>query len=167
MGFDIINESQLRMNFLEKWKIPILEKIIIWQGFCGPDSHFKQNDWTDISYAIDFEVPLGSKVLASKKGTIAYINNRGDNYYEGRNYKTGRNVIANQVAIHHGNGIYSAYHHLSKIGFIDCNIYLGKQVEKGGFIGYTGKSGWIDQILTYIFMFLLILIRMITQTKDA
>ncbi|MCU0846257.1 MAG: peptidoglycan DD-metalloendopeptidase family protein [Spirochaetes bacterium] len=47
-----------------------------------------------------------------------------------------------QVWIDHGNGVLSAYNHLSKI---DPSVTRGKSVKKGQVIGWAGNSGSIEE----------------------
>ena len=70
----------------------------------------------------DFRAPVGTPVLASNDGVVAYV---GDRFYSG-----------GTIIIDHGEGIYSCYFHMSKY-----DVEKGESVQRGEVIGLSGKSG--------------------------
>ena len=82
-------------------------------------------------HACDFDMPLGSEVLAAAAGRVvrAVRENRGG---------TGRSEDTNFVALEHPGGLTSEYHHLMQDGVL---VRSGEWVERGEVIGYSGASG--------------------------
>lgn len=74
-------------------------------------------------HAVDFAMPTGAPVLASRGGSIylSYVD------------KTG----AIQVRINHGNNACTQYLHLSR-----SLVNRGQNVARGQVIGYAGSTGW-------------------------
>lgn len=71
---------------------------------------------------IDVAVPVGTGVLAAKKGTVVTA--------------TYSSSAGNYVAISHGNGTYTYYMHCSSL-----SVSVGQQVSKGQRIALSGNSG--------------------------
>lgn len=72
---------------------------------------------------IDYAVPYGSPIYASKSGTVttaAY-----------------QNAWGNYVTINHGDGFSTLYAHMSTIA-----VSYGQYVSQGQVIGYVGSTGW-------------------------
>lgn len=89
----------------------------------GPDSR----------YAVDFVVPIGTPVLAARKGVVVDVD---QGYTEGGNdpkYK------ANHVLILHEDGTLATYAHFSANR---VTVSLGQKVEAGTLIGYSGNTGY-------------------------
>jgi len=70
----------------------------------------------------DFRAPTGTKLRAVNDGIVVVASKR---YYSG-----------NAVIIDHGEGIYSSYSHLSKIG-----VKVGQRVKQSEVIGLSGATG--------------------------
>ncbi len=90
------------------------------QGNFGPYSHNTPFDF----YAWDFDLPMGSLVVAVADGIVSFAGYTGTDGY------------GNQVRIKNPNGTYSLYAHLS-----DHCITLGQSVKQGQIIGYSGRTG--------------------------
>jgi murein DD-endopeptidase MepM/ murein hydrolase activator NlpD len=75
-------------------------------------------------YAIDIAADYGSAIVSPRAGTVVFAGWRSN----GGGY---------QVWISHGNGIYSAHHHMSSVA-----VSAGQSVAKGQRIGRVGSSGW-------------------------
>lgn len=87
----------------------------------------------DSRYAIDFTVPIGTPVLAARKGRVVEVD---QDFTEG-----GPNPLleANHVLILHEDGTLGLYGHL------DTNritVTFGQSVEAGTLIGYSGNTGY-------------------------
>lgn len=113
-----------------------------------PEGKFAHENFPESRYAVDFGLPLGSPVLAVKKGTIVLVKHDSDDYFTP---KQSINLAMselmklavrslNYVVINHENGTVTEYCHLSK-----NKVVSEKQsVEEGDIIGYTGRSGFMD-----------------------
>lgn len=71
----------------------------------------------------DFRAPIGTPIKSINDGVVVVA---GDRYYSG-----------NAIIVDHGEGIYSSYSHLSKIG-VKVGQYV-KQKEELGLSGATGR----------------------------
>ena len=110
-------------------------------------------------YALDFDLPEGTPVLAARAGTVALANgswpadhcggisasaagNKGEN--------TGENIVsqffgneANFVEIDQGDGTSALYLHLSTVSpEIERKAKSGERVEQGEELGLSGKTGY-------------------------
>jgi murein DD-endopeptidase MepM/ murein hydrolase activator NlpD len=74
-------------------------------------------------HGVDFAVPYGSPVVASRAGTVAFSGH-------------GDPVAGNYVIISHGGGVRTYYFHLSSIG-----VQCGQKLAQGQFLGRSGDSG--------------------------
>jgi murein DD-endopeptidase MepM/ murein hydrolase activator NlpD len=75
-------------------------------------------------YGVDIADTYGSPIVAPRDGTVAFAGWKSN----GGGY---------QVWINHGNGIYSAQHHMSAV-----SVSTGQVVGKGQRIGRIGQTGW-------------------------
>jgi len=84
-------------------------------------------------YAVDFNVPLGTPIMAARKGTVVDIDK---DYSEG-----GADPLlkANHVLILHEDGTLGLYSHLTQNRI---PVTLGQRVEAGELIGYSGNTGY-------------------------
>ncbi len=98
------------------------------QGYGGLFSH--QN-----LAAIDFEMPVGTPVYASRGGKVY---NYKDNNYEGGPFAKYKNK-ANYVIIRHDDGSFGCYWHLQKKGV----LVKSGHVAKGQQIGISGATGQV------------------------
>jgi murein DD-endopeptidase MepM/ murein hydrolase activator NlpD len=73
-------------------------------------------------YGLDFAVSPGEPVQAAAKGRVAYAEPKGE--------------YGNMVTIDHGDGLATAYAHLSRIG-----VAAGDCVAEGAIIGFAGSTG--------------------------
>jgi murein DD-endopeptidase MepM/ murein hydrolase activator NlpD len=83
--------------------------------------------WSHKHSGQDFAVPVGTPVGAAHGGTVVKAGPNGGG--DGPAY-------GNAIVISHGDGTYSQYAHLSKIG-----VHLGEKVNKGERIGLSGNTG--------------------------
>ena len=75
-------------------------------------------------YGVDIAGDYGSAIVAPRDGTVVFAGWKSN----GGGY---------QVWINHGNGIYSAQHHMSAV-----SVSAGQTVGRGQRIGRIGQSGW-------------------------
>jgi murein DD-endopeptidase MepM/ murein hydrolase activator NlpD len=89
----------------------------------GP-RHHPLKSYTRLHQGIDFRAKKGTPILASGDGFISF-----------RKKAKGYGLY---VMIDHGNGLQTAYAHLSRF---ENNIHLGTKVYQGQVIGYVGSTG--------------------------
>lgn len=80
--------------------------------------------FTRMHKGVDFGVPIGTPVMASGAGTVAYAG--------------WMNGYGNFVMINHGNGLSTAYGHLSRIG---AGVHVGTHVRQAQVIAMSGMTG--------------------------
>lgn len=87
----------------------------------------------DSKFAIDFDVPIGTPVLASRKGRVVDVD---QNFTQ-----SGRDpsLKANHVLILHEDGTLGMYSHFSANRIA---VAIGQWVEAGALIGYSGNTGY-------------------------
>ncbi|WP_055532522.1 M23 family metallopeptidase [Streptomyces graminilatus] len=85
------------------------------------------NMWSSTHSGQDFAVPSGTDVVAAHGGTVVKAGGNGAG--DGPAY-------GNAVVIRHGNGTYSQYAHLSRIG-----VRIGQVVATGQRIAQSGNTG--------------------------
>jgi len=78
--------------------------------------------WRSRHYGLDLAGPKGAPVSASNRGVVALV---GDFFYGGTS-----------VFLHHGDGLMTVYHHLSR-----ALVAPGDTVERGQLIGRVGATG--------------------------
>lgn len=84
-------------------------------------------------YAIDFTVPIGTPIVAARKGRVVDID---------QNYSAGGAdplLKANHVLILHEDGTLGLYSHLAQNRI---SVTFGQRVEAGELIGYSGNTGY-------------------------
>lgn len=108
------------------------ENVTISQGYHGFFSHYGAS-----RYAVDFPVPIGTKVVAARSGVVWRAK-------EDSNTGCGMESCApdaNFVIIDHGDGTTAAYYHLQQEGVL---VNVGDVVCKGQVIALSGNTGWSD-----------------------
>ncbi|MCE1189228.1 MAG: M23 family metallopeptidase [Ignavibacteria bacterium] len=96
------------------------------QSWNGPYSH------QDVFYySVDFSMPVGTVVTASREGTVFYYY---DSFYDNDATEGHENILI----ISHGDSTYSRYIHLTYHG---VRVKTGSYVHRGDTLGYSGKSG--------------------------
>ena len=117
--------------------------VLISQGNNGPYSHFKHANRQDSRFAIDFALPVGTPILASRAGKIIGVIDNSDKYYDGVNASIGLGLppgSTNFILIAHGDGTVAFYFHF-EMG--SASVKLGQRVEQGDSLGRVGNSGWV------------------------
>lgn len=121
------------------------QDVVIPQGFDGPYSHF--DIWkkygtrrTDLTYAVDFRLPFGSVVKATRDGVVTAITNCWDDFYEGDDPKIGNHIRTNFLIVTNNEPRIDIYAHLSRNGIL---VKEGQRVQQGQPLAYTGRSGWV------------------------
>lgn len=132
-------------------KLPIR----ISQGNNGPWSHYLIRreiptrpgmfSVIDLTYAIDFALPFGTEVRATKNGQVYAMILSSDWFYEGLNPEIGNNpppLSTNLIILKHEDGTASLYSHLARKALVST----GQFVRRGEVIAQTGRSGWIAEL---------------------
>lgn len=102
------------------------------QTYNGTFSHTGQ-----LMYAVDFEMPVGTGVYASRSGVVVDLEERFDeggedpSYYEKTNF----------VTIMHSDGTFADYTHLRVNGVMAS---IGQRVRTGQLIAYSGATGYVS-----------------------
>jgi len=133
-------------NPIEGFRLPFSGYAEILQGYHGPSSHFaySMNGYLkDDSYSIDFELPVGTVVLASKAGRAEAVSDYFSSYYEGTDFEKGMTYKTNFVIIDHLDGTQSLYSHIGKASRL---VEREEMVSQGQPIAFTDKSGWVGPI---------------------
>jgi len=87
------------------------------------------------AYAIDFPMPVGTKVYASRGGIVVKTKANSDRGgYEKKYASSG-----NYVTILHNDGTFGIYYHLKYRGVL---VKVGQSVSRGQAIGYSGNTGY-------------------------
>ncbi len=95
----------------------------VFQTYCGPFSHGR-----DDQMSIDFEMPVGSEVLAARAGIIRRVVDAYEDF--------GRDI--NHIFIEHEDGTSALYAHLTQDS---AAVAEGTSVVEGQLIALSGASG--------------------------
>lgn len=113
--------------------------IDILQGFHGPWSHKRFTATKDLSYAVDFKLPLGTSILAAKGGIVVLVFDMADKCYQGTDADIGNGMVwgeTNYALIDHDDGTMALYSHLEKDSGVlkrDQEVKVGQNDCKDGF----------------------------------
>jgi murein DD-endopeptidase MepM/ murein hydrolase activator NlpD len=102
------------------------------QGFHGAFSHRGSNE-----YAVDFDCPVATHVLAARGGVVAATNAGAvgsGTTPEFLDYKR-----ANFVLVRHDDGTLGEYMHLAPSG---VEVQVGQRVERGSELALSGNTGY-------------------------
>jgi murein DD-endopeptidase MepM/ murein hydrolase activator NlpD len=94
-------------------------------------SHFNRGNRGVGLYAIDFEMPIGTPLLAVRAGTVAAVR---DTFPDGND----RDLEENFVMIQHADSTVARYIHLTKGGAL---VALGQAVQQGQRVALSGNTG--------------------------
>jgi murein DD-endopeptidase MepM/ murein hydrolase activator NlpD len=95
--------------------------------------------------AIDFLVPEGTPILASREGTVKAVVDEHDKHGPTEEFAE----YLNFVRIQHDDGERSIYGHLAKGSAL---VKAGERVAEGQPIGEVGWSGWTDALHIHFFV---------------
>jgi len=112
------------------YAFPFMKKDLI-KAISNPVVHFAH-----FRHAIDFILPEGSQVLASKGGTVVDI--KVDSREGGSNPKYNNLKYVNYLTLKHSNAEYSQYLHLKYKGSL---VKLGEKVKMKQPIALSGNTG--------------------------
>ena len=137
----------------ESYRLPFKDhQVCISQGYGGPYSHYAIRDNKDRTYSLDFDLPLGTEIIASKSGRVKSFYEKTTEYYKGMNLDLNQHplflqrFIGNFIRIQHDDGTIALYEHLMPES-ISNYIKKGQRVKQNEIIGLLGLSGWIGENL--------------------
>ncbi len=128
------NTTECRVGYPEQttsqYILPYMpnSKFLVGQGNCTDGSHGAN---TDQAYAYDFDMPIGTHVIASRAGIVTVV---VDNYAENNNIPGQENYLV----IQHNDGSIAGYYHLTKGG---VGVEVGDIVSQGQIVGQSGNTG--------------------------
>ncbi|WP_440055242.1 M23 family metallopeptidase [Pseudoalteromonas sp. T1lg65] len=101
-----------------------------WNVYAATEHYRSSNNGVG-TYAIDFVMPIGTKVLASRAGEVVSVR---------ETFKDGNNIDLeeNYVFIQHEDGTVARYFHLTHNGAL---VEEGDKVNAGDVIGLSGNTG--------------------------
>lgn len=102
------------------------------QGFHGAFSHRGSNE-----YAVDFNCPVATPVLAARDGTVIATNARAQGAGTTPEFLDDRR--ANFVIVQHGDGTLGEYMHLAPSGVV---VEAGQPVRRGQRLALSGNTGF-------------------------
>lgn len=85
-------------------------------------------------YAIDWDMPTGTPILAARSGKVVKTESRFNTYGGEKRRKKGNGII-----IEHDNNEVSRYWHIKWRG---VKVKKGQKVKTGQIIGYSGQTGF-------------------------
>jgi murein DD-endopeptidase MepM/ murein hydrolase activator NlpD len=98
------------------------------QGNCGSTTHAAG---TELQYAYDFEMPIGTPVRAAREGVVLLVE---DAYLEGNRIRGHENY----VVVRQEDDSLASYAHLTTSGVL---VSVGQRVGRGQVIGLSGGTG--------------------------
>lgn len=104
----------------------------------GPQGPFSHGAGTSDEQAIDFAMPIGTRVCAARAGTVTAIRSDCSEGGPDPKYKPDFNY----VIIRHEDGTYAEYVHLQQDGVL---VRIGEKVAAGSAIGISGNTGYTTQ----------------------
>lgn len=102
------------------------------QGNCTDGSH---ESGSDQAYAYDFDMPVGTLVVASRGGEVIEVQER----FIDNNEAPGKE---NYVIVLHDDDTVAGYYHLTKDGSL---VALGDRVAQGDVIALSGNTGYSSE----------------------
>ena len=103
-----------------------------------PKGKYAHENWKATKYAIDFSLPEGAEVIATRRGKVVELKNNSKEWGTTTKY-VGK---ANYVTIEHNDETYTEYVHL---GYKKIVVKIGEKVKKGQLLGYIGYSGCMTE----------------------
>lgn len=123
---------QARHDNRYAYKLPFAKGQSYWlsQGFNGSFSH-----QGDLKHSLDFQMDESTPVYAARGGIV--VSAVGEHSIGGPTEDFME--FANHITIMHSDGTFADYSHLMHEG---VEVAVGRQVQKGQLIGYSGATGY-------------------------
>jgi hypothetical protein len=102
-------------------------EFVVGQGNCTDGSH---EFHTDQAYAYDFDMLIGTNVVASRGGTVTVV---VEDFWENNNTPGHENYLI----IQHGDGTIAGYYHLTADGI---HVAVGDLISQGDIVGQSGNT---------------------------
>ncbi len=130
VGFFIGDPMNAKHDEAYKYLLPFEHSATykVEQGYMGKFTHSKK-------YAIDFKMPKGTKICASRDGIVVKIKEDSNKGGKNKSYQE----FGNYVLILHNDGSFSSYFHLKRNGAL---VKPGQVVKAGEVIALSGNTGW-------------------------
>jgi murein DD-endopeptidase MepM/ murein hydrolase activator NlpD len=93
--------------------------------------HYRASNQGVGLYAIDFDMPIGTKIVASRTGEVVAVR---ETFHDGN----GKDLEENYVFIRHSDGTIARYFHLTHNGAL---VNEGDKVKAGDLIAISGDTG--------------------------
>jgi murein DD-endopeptidase MepM/ murein hydrolase activator NlpD len=106
------------------------QSFVIGQGFHGTFTHSGNDE-----FAVDFDLPIGTEVLAARSGTVVLVVDKFDRGGPDLSLRE----KANYVLVRHDDGTLGEYVHLKRDG---ARVKPGQGVRVGDLIGLSGDVGY-------------------------
>lgn len=122
------------MNTINRYKLPINKDKIkkIYKNKSLAHKVYKNS--------IDFVCPVGTPIKAAANGVIIDVKTASNKGGYSRHFEK----YENYIEIRHDNDEYSYYGHIKKGGSL---VKIGDKVKAGQMIGYSGKVGWLANLV--------------------
>ena len=127
-GFGDIRLQRYDTNYVYDLPFEKGQAYLLQQGYQGRFSHLGEN-------ALDFAMPIGTKVLAAREGIVVKI----VQHHNQNCIREDCRDLNNYVLIYHPDGTFGEYVHLQKNG---ARVKVGDRVRKGDWIALSGNTGW-------------------------
>lgn len=119
-------------------------QVKIGQGFNSKKGSHRDwpEDSEDMTYSIDFLLPTGTDIIASRGGIVVFVKDSGKKNYQGKDSKKGDYAYKkymNHMEIKHNDGTYASYSHLD---YKSAAVKKGHKVKQGEIIAKSGNTGW-------------------------
>ena len=128
----VIGRLDARHNETQLYRLPFQpgQSHTVMQGWDGQFSHHE-----DAKFCIDFDMPVGTKVLAARGGRVVDVVD--DNRIGGPQAHYAKH--ANYVVILHDDGTTGEYYHLQ---YGSARVHVGDVVDAGAEIAASGNTGF-------------------------
>ncbi|MGC8981455.1 MAG: M23 family metallopeptidase [Minisyncoccia bacterium] len=103
-----------------------------------PKGLYAHENYPESRYAIDFSMPVGTLILAARRGRVVRVKDNSNKWGLGRQYEK----KVNCVVIKHSDGTFAEYLHFGKKQIV---VKIGDKVKAGDLLGYSGLSGRMDK----------------------
>lgn len=128
-GGPLVERTQFPASDRSAYILPLERGVasLVWRT----TSHFAKGNGGVGLYAIDFELPIGTRLVAARAGVIVAAR---DTFVDGND----RDLEENYVMVRHSDGTVARYIHLTQRGAL---VTIGDSVRQGQLIARSGNTG--------------------------